>query len=101
GDRGSADQPSPSVQLTSAIVMEDSVLDAFHQFCQIVIEIEMISGKHPDGEFLGRTVAPGRRVLVGHDDVVIPDERVDRARHRYLWWARITGDGTDALQRWQ
>jgi hypothetical protein len=43
-------------------------------------------------------VGPGHHVLFRHSDVVIPDERVDRARHRYLCWAGVTRGGPDALQ---
>lgn len=60
----------------------------------------MISGENPDGEFRRRAIRPGCRVLIGHDEVVIRDERIDRARQPDFWRAGITGNGAHALQCW-
>src|ERR1700692_1243391 len=58
----------------------------------------MVPGEYPDGELLCGAVGPGRHVLVGHNDVVIPDESMDRARHLYLWGAGVRRNGPRALQ---
>ena len=75
----------------------DAGLGVFRQFWQITVEVKMIPGRHPDRELCcgGRTRPP---CSLPHNYVVIPDQRVDRARHRYLWWAGVTRGGPDALQ---
>lgn len=64
--------------LTVAAQIECCLLDAFHQCRQIAVEVEVIPREHPDGELSCGAAAPRAHVLLGHNDVVVSDECVDR-----------------------
>ena len=95
-----ADLPATAspAQLTSAAAMKGSVLDVFHQLWQIAVEVEMIPGEHSVRELACRAVAPRCHVFRGDNPILVPDERVNRTRHRRPWRAGIPGNGTGGAQ---